>query len=76
MIDIPKTNKKTTTKKSEQQINVRFLLFFSKVLNGTEEHADYFGQTVQQTERKGSSLHLYLYNFDELLGKNKQHYQL
>lgn len=44
--------------------------FFSKELNGIEEHADYFGQKVQQTERKGSSLSLYLYNFDELFLKN------
>lgn len=66
MINITKTNKQT---KSQHQLNICFLLFFSKVLNGIEERADYFGQTVQQTERKGSSLHLYLYNFDELLRK-------
>lgn len=67
MINISKTNKQ----KSEQQLSVCFLLFFSKVLNGIEECADYFGQTVQQTERKGSSLHLYLYNSDELLGEKQ-----
>lgn len=67
MINMPKTNKK----KSEQQLSICFLLFFSKVSNGIEECADYFGQTVQQTERKGSSLHLYLYNSDGLLGEKQ-----
>lgn len=55
------------TKKAKQQLSIYFLPFFSKELNGIEEHADYFGQKVQQKERKGSSLSLYLYNFDELL---------
>lgn len=66
-INIFKTNKL----KSEQQLTICFLLFFSKVLNGIAECADYFGQTVQQTERKGSSLHLYLDNSDELLGEKQ-----
>lgn len=65
MINISKTNK------SEQQLGICFLLFFSKVLNGIEECADCFGLTVQQTERKGSSLHLYLCNSDELLGEKQ-----
>lgn len=74
MINVSKTNKQTNIK-PEQQLNIGFSQFFSKVLHGIEEHADYFGQTVQQTERKGSSLHQYLCNFDELLGKTKKHYQ-